>query len=153
MRKQFLVGSAYFFKDDKSFKPKDRDYVVLVDNPKGFENVRQTINGSHCLFEWRKMPASEFIDYALRKGPAMQVGKFLVPEFANEIGLTINDLQRLSPLVVRLDGKHEYERLIFNYYIQNGKFELTTEQLAAVRAAYDQARQRNVDNLKGGKKS
>ena len=118
--KTILVGSSYFFKSFEGFKSKDTDRVVLIEHPVGFKNVRQTSGSGSCLFEWRKMTADEFVEYALTKGPAMQIGKFLVPEFCEEIGFTIEHLKKLEPLVEKLDVKHGYEKIIYNSYIKNG---------------------------------
>lgn len=134
-----LVGSSYFFKDYEGFVPKDTDYVTLVTNPTEFKYVRQT-SGKFCLFEWRKMPPEAFIKYALNKGPAMQLGKFLVPEFAEKIGFTIEHLKKLQPLVDSLDERHKYERVIYESYIKNNKFEMTKEQLDKAYEAYRKAR-------------
>jgi hypothetical protein len=46
-----------------------------------------------CLFQFRRLDKTqEYIDYALSTNQAMVVGKFLIPEFCEEIGFTINDL-------------------------------------------------------------
>ena len=137
--KDILVGSSYFFQGKENFKSKDKDYVTLVDNPCEFKYVRQT-SSSYCLFEWKRMTADEFVTYALSKGPAMQLGKFLVKEFVEEIGFTINHLKQLQPLVDNLDKKHLYEKVIYNAYIENNKFELTEDQLNVAYTSYLEAR-------------
>lgn len=134
-----LVGSRYFFGKYPDFKSKDADYVLLVDNPKGFRNVRQT-SGSYCLFEWRRMTPAEYIAYALSKGPAMQLGKFLVPEFCKEVGFTVEHLKSLSPLLEKLDEKHAYEKAIYEAYIKNGDFVLTDSQREVAYGIYKEAR-------------
>ena len=144
MNQKILVGSSYFFKKFEDFVPKDKDFVLIVDHPLGFKNVRQT-SGSFCLFEWRRMKPEEFIEYALRKGPAMQLGKFLVPEFANEIGFTIEHLKKLQRLVNRLDERHQYEKVIYESYIKNNSFTLTEEQLEQAYEAYKEARKEKKD--------
>lgn len=138
--KYILVGSTAFFKDYSDFKSKDVDYVRLTDNPKGFKVVRQISGSGSCLFEMKRMTAQEYIDYALSHGAAMQVGKFLVPEFINEIGLTIEQLKQLSPLIDNLEVKHKYESLIYNDYIENNAFILTDEQLLNAYNSYKEAR-------------
>lgn len=134
-----LIGSTVFFSSFDDFKSKDKDYILLVDNPDGFNFVRQT-SGSYCLFEWKKMSADEFVDYTLTKGPAMQLGKFLVPEFVTAIGFTIEHLKRLSPLVEKLDSKHAYEKIIYDSYIENNAFTLTADQLNAAYLKYKEVR-------------
>ncbi len=86
------------------------------------------------------MTADEFVEYALAKGPAMQLGKFLVPEFNSEIGFTIEHLKQLEPLVEKLDDKHKYEKIIYDAYIENNKFELTKAQRDEAYLEYKKAR-------------
>lgn len=59
----------------------------------------------------------------------MKVGKFLVPEFCEAIGFTIEDLKIFKNLVNQLDDAHSYEKIIYDAYLKNGKLELTDEQL------------------------
>lgn len=113
-----LVGSRYFFGSMDGFKSKNTDYVLLVDEPRGFEYVRQT-SSSYCLFEWKRMKPISFVEYTLSRGPAMQLGKFLVPEFCDEIGFTLNHLKMLEPLVEKLDAKRQYEKVIYDAYLAN----------------------------------
>lgn len=70
----------------------------------------------------------------------MVIGKFLVPEFCKEIGFTVSDLERLRPLIAKLDDKHKYEEVIFNSYLQNGDFILTSEQRDAAYLMYRESR-------------
>jgi hypothetical protein len=135
MSKYILVGSNVFFSSINGFKSKDKDYVLLVDNPDGFKYFRQT-NSTYDLFEWKRMTAQEFIDYSLSNGSPMQIGKFLVPEFVNEIGFTIDDLKKLNSLIDRLDDKHKYEGIIYDAYISNNSFSLTDEQRLAAYTEY-----------------
>lgn len=128
MDKWFLVGSTYFFHDMPGFCSKDIDRLVLVDNPIGFKNVRQISGQNACLFEWRRMSADEFIACALDSRLPMTVGKFLVPEFCREIGLTIDHLKKLASVFEQLDDKHKYEQIIYKAYIDNNNFILTSEQ-------------------------
>ncbi len=140
------VGSTYFFSKFKDFKSKDRDFIELVDNPIGFNYVRQT-SGSYCLFEWKRMNPEEFIHYALSKGPAMQLGKFLVPEFNYEIGFTIEHLKQLQPLVEKLDNKHKYEKVIYDAYIANNDFILTDDQLNEAYSMFKFYRKESREDL------
>ncbi len=137
------VGSTYFFNNFKDFKIKDRDFIELVDNPIGFNYVRQTKGGKECLFEWKRMTPEEFIEYALTKGPAMQLGKFLVPEFNSQIGFTIEHLKQLQPLVDKLDDLHKYEKIIYDSYVANNAFTLTVNQLNEAYTVYKQYRNQN----------
>lgn len=140
MRRKILVGSSVFFNEIGGFKPKDRDYVILDEKPVGYDFVRQTTSGKECLFEWRRMLPAQFVEYSLYRGPAMQLGKFLVPEFVTAIGFTIEHLKRLSPLVEKLDSKHAYEKIIYDSYIENNAFTLTADQLNAAYLKYKEVR-------------
>ena len=126
--KTFLVGSTYFFNGLEGFKSKDKDRVVLVENPKGFTHCRQTSGAGSCLFEWKKMTADEFVAYTLNTKLPMSVGKFLVKEFCEEIGFTLNHLKQLKPIFDKLDDKHKYEKIIYEAYIGNGSYSLTEAQ-------------------------
>ena len=141
MQKKFLTGSSAFFSCLADFQPKDKDWIVLDDAPKGYKHYRQTSTPGKCVFEWRAASADELIAYALdHPMPAMQMIKFLTPDFAAHIGLTIGQLQRLKPLVDALDPKHRYASIIYESYIENGNFTLTDSQLDAAYRCYREAR-------------
>ena len=140
MSRKILVGSSVFFNEIEGFQSKDRDYVILVEKPVGYDFVRQTTSSKACIFEWRKMSPERFVEYSLRRGPAMQLGKFLVPEFVQEIGFTIEHLKALKPLAEKLDERHRYEKVIYDSYIENGSFELTEEQRSKAYEQYKLAR-------------
>ena len=123
-----LVGSSYFFSCYPEFTPKNQDWVELVKDPKEFKNVMQ-ISGKFCLLLM-------FVEYIL----AMMLGKFLVPEVCEKIGFGIEDLKKLEPVSLRLDPKHQYEKVIFDAYLENKKFELTPEQRLQAYEIYKKAR-------------
>ena len=74
------------------------------------------------------MTADEFVDYTLRSKLPMEMGKFLVPEVADYLGFTLEHLKMLSPVAEKLDAKHQYEKVIFDSYLQNGGYYLTGDQ-------------------------
>lgn len=139
--KAILVGSKRFFDGIDGFNSKDVDKVVLVENPIGFKYVRQTSGSGSCLFEWKKMSAEEFVEFTINSKLPMSVGKFLVPEFCEEIGFTIKHLKQLEPQFSKLDDKHKYEKIIFDSYIKNNSFTLTDEQKMAAYEEYRRERQ------------
>lgn len=139
---KILVGSTYFFKSIAGFKSKDIDYVVLVSNPIDFKYVRQTsFPDKYCLFEWKKMNVEEFIKYTLETKLPMTAGKFLIPEFNNQIGFTIEHLKRLQPIFEKIDKKHTYEKIIFDAYIENNDFILTDDQRMSAYEEYKKSRE------------
>lgn len=137
---KFLMGSQYFFSRYEDFKSKDIDELEII-NTDVFKNMRQLTGQGKCLFQLKKQNSKEkYIDYALKTNLGMVIGKFLVPEFCNEIGFTLEDLVKLSPLVEKLDEKHKYEEIIFNSYIENGSFTLTDEQRDRAYKSYKESR-------------
>lgn len=138
--RKFKIGSRAFFEGMAGFNPTDDDTLILQDKPNGYNTVCQIHTDTGCIYYWKRMTAQEYIDYALKKGPAMQLGKFLVPEFAKEIGLTVDGLPNLRPIATNLDDKHKYESIILEAYINNGAFTLTDEQRAAAFKSYKAAR-------------
>lgn len=145
MNKKILIGSRAFFSNCPNFNSKDIDYLILVNKGNDFQFVRQLSFPHQCIFEFVRRPKQEMIDYALQHGAAMQVGKFLVKEFAEEIGLTIDDLKQLQPLVDKLDSKHAYERIIFDFITENGSWDIPDE---VRNAAYDVYRAARPDTNK-----
>lgn len=123
------IGSNYFFKNIEGFIPKDLDYIKLVDKPKGFNYVCHIKSKQKCIFIWKKMNVNNFISYTISHCSPMAAGKFLVKEFCDEIGFTVNDLEALKSTFDRIDDKHKYQKIIYNYYLQNNSFTLTNEQL------------------------
>lgn len=135
-----LVGSLYFFKDIENFAPKDVDTLLLVDNPIDFKYNYQLTGKGKCIFKWKRMSPDEFIKISLNRKCPMELGKFLVKEFVDEIGFTIDDLKALKPLRDSLDDKHKYEAVIYDAYITNDSFSLNKEQLMSAFEIYKKYR-------------
>lgn len=137
---KFLMGSQYFFSCYEDFHSKDIDEIEIIDTNK-FEQMRQLTGRGKCLFQLkRKNNVDDYISYALQSDLGMVVGKFLIPEFCEEIGLTISNLLQLQPLIDKLDDKHKYEEIIFNAYINNGSFTLTQSQRDEAYKSYKESR-------------
>ena len=126
---RYLMGSSYFFKGYKNFFPHDTDYIEITDG----ENKK-------TLAFVQTKTKEEFIQNALKSPAAMVLGKFLIPEFCQEIGFTIEDLSRLEPLISRLDPKHVYEQIIYSAYLENQSFTLTKKQRNTAFKSYINSR-------------
>ncbi len=135
-----MVGSRYFFGQYPDFKSKDTDHVYLLEKGKGFASIRQVSNGAICSFEVVRKPVAEMLDYALHRGDPMQVGKFLVKEFAEEIRMKTSDLQRLAPIMERLDDKHAYLKPIFAAIIKGQSFDIPEPDRDEAYKMYKEAR-------------
>lgn len=137
---KILIGSQYFFSCYEDFNSGDIDEIIITDDAKCRHMVQRTGQG-HCLFTLRRQRSTgAYIAWALQSRIGMVIGKFLVPEFNEAIGFTIKDLPRLAPLLDRLDEKHEYERIIYDSYIENNSFTLTPEQRLAAYESYKNSR-------------
>jgi hypothetical protein len=137
---KFLMGSRYFFSCYEDFNSKDIDEIEIVET-NDFKNMRQLTGQNKCLFQLKKQNSKDkYIEYALQSNLGMVVGKFLIPEFCKEIGLTIEDLPKFKPLIEKLDDKHKYEEIIFNSYIDNGSFSLTNNQRERAYSSYKKSR-------------
>ena len=141
MGKKFLVGSRAFFECYNDFVPHDTDWIEMVGPSQPFQ-YRHTIRNKVCHILLRhEKNAQEYIDYALQQGAPIVAGKFLVPEFAQAIHLSIDELKQLEPLFNHVDDKHKYQIIIFNSYIQNNDFILTDEQRFAAYNEYKKYRE------------
>lgn len=137
---RILVGSTYFFSCYSDFVSKDIDEVEIIETDE-FKQARQITGKGRCLFSLRKHSSKkEYIQWALQSSVGMVIGKFLVPEFCEQIGFTIEDLLILQPLVDKLDDKHQYEKIIYNSYIKNNAFYLTDKQRLEAYNSYKESR-------------
>lgn len=140
MSRTILVGSTYFFHSFPDFKSKDIDQVRFVENVTF--TVRQTSGPTSCLFEWKVMTPDEYVEYHLRSKLSMSVGKWLVKGVCKQVGFTLEHLEKLRPVFERIDSRHTYEKIIFDYIIQNQSWELTQEQLEEAYEEYKRTRQK-----------
>lgn len=132
---KFRIGSSVFFESFNDFKSKDVDWLCLVEDYIGNDKaMRVNINGDDIVMYRYDFTKEDFINEALNSGVPMKLGKFLVKEFIDYYGITIDDLKSLNELSLNLDDKHHYEKIIYDAYISNNDFALTDVQL---KAAYD----------------
>lgn len=144
LKQRFKVGSQAFFNGYPDFNPSDIDEIEFEEHPTLYKNVLQfrKKDKTRCLFKWRKMSVDEFIEYTLNSKLPMEIGKFLVPEIAEYLGFTLNDLEKLRPIIEKLDNKHKYEKVIFDSYLQNNGFYLTQEQRDEAYKIYKSEREK-----------
>jgi len=138
-----LMGSKYFFNDMKGFNPHDTDLWEIIDTDE-FKFVR-TIRGQGMdYYQFKKQPtAQDYIDYAVSTELPMTVGKFLIPEFCEEIGLSFEDFKnnaQIKSLIDNIDEKHAYEKIIYRAYIKNNAFTLTADQRKRAYNSYLKSR-------------
>lgn len=125
-----LVGSRAFFSGIPGFNPHDYDFVKFVNPNKEFKFLKhEHINGV-CVNQIVKMPIEQLMNYVDNMKSPFITGFYLVPEAAESYGIDWNRDRHLFENHNKLfKGKHEYIRAIYDMYVQNGKMELTKEQL------------------------
>lgn len=138
--RSFTIGSSAFFAGMEGFCPKDTDELCFVDAYPFTPSIMNIKIGDKDLHVCRDMYKEEFMQYSFDHD-ALTAGKFLIPDFATFIGMSIDDLESMRPVFDRLDEKHSYEKVIFDAYIENGEFYLTDEQL---RKAYEEYKSKRI---------
>lgn len=124
----FTVGSSVFFTGMPGFEPKDNDKVCLLDLPVFGDRIMNIRKNGEDLFFLHDCGKEGLIAQCLREDNPMGAGKFLVPEFAEHVGMTVDDLISLKSLFDRMDERHLYEQKIYTSYLENRSFTLTDEQ-------------------------
>lgn len=140
--KKYVVGSRAFFSGMEGFRSKDKDYLVLEGNPIGYNWRREQSLRGICTFYYKRLPVEQLVQRCLGMRDALQLGKFLVPEVAAALEMTIEDIRPLETLLPLLDTKHRYYEIIFRAYIANGSFTLTEAQRLEAYKSYTESRER-----------
>lgn len=139
MTKIILIGSAAIFKNIEGFVPNDYDILIWTDASKYCTKWRRVgLSGIDVLEMKSDMSKQEIIESQVTKtAPEMCFGLFLCAEFAELIGLTIDDLTNIYPFFcARFNKKHKYFDTVYNAYIANNGFTMTDEQLQEAYAIY-----------------
>lgn len=135
-----LMGSAYFFSQYPEFTPHDIDKIEIIETD-DFQHKRQLTGRGKCFFQLKKKDHfQEYLDWDIHCGLGMSVGKWLVPEFCEEVGFRVADLPKLLPLIEVLDDRHQYEKVIYDAYVENQSFTLSDEQRLAAYNSYRTSR-------------
>lgn len=136
---RFKIGSKYFFEHLDGYKSKDNDVLILMDDWKiKNSNVVNFKTNGDDVFLYKNMDKDGFIQHTLESNVPMKCGKFLIKEFNDFIGFNVEDLKIFKGLFQKMDEKHTYEKYIYQYFIQNGNFELTSKQLLKCFDIYNQ---------------
>lgn len=121
------VGSISFFKDREGFVPHDSDVLQLMrDWDTSSRSMYCKIDGTD-YFLYPDIDGKQLIAECT---DPLTIGKFLVPEVAERIGITASDLLPLKPLAEQLkDGKHSYVYVLFESAIQRNDIQPDKETL------------------------
>jgi len=126
--KTFVTGSETFFKDIDGFIPHDTDEVAIIDYPLFGDKVMQTRKDNKDIFIIYNGSKDYVINQCIKQNLSMSICKFLNPDFANYLDMNIDDLLKLKSLSEKMDDKHYYLKMIYDFYIENNGFYLTDEQ-------------------------
>lgn len=135
---KFKVGSRYFFDEYPDYIIKDSDVLFIYpkSNPPTNEDklaiAHKFIDGLY----FPEMTKEEYLEFGKKPKMSFQIGMFLIPEFCNFAGITIEDLKTLKESFYSIDALHSYETLIFGFYVENNAFFLTEEQRNAAYEEY-----------------
>lgn len=138
--KEFKIGSSIFFDSYSDYTQKDIDILAITDLPLFGKPMMNMKLKDKDIFFMCIEENSVMLDKTLESGVNMRAGKFLSPEFAEYIGLTIEELKKLKPMFDDIDEKHMYEKVIFDSYIKNNGFFLTNEQRLMAYEEYKRKR-------------
>ena len=123
------MGSSVFFKEYTDYQIKDIDWVVFTENyPFSTLMMKVKIKNDDIFLYRPGVTKQDFVDELKNTHVPMKAGKFLIPEFCEYIGFTIDELPSLKEYFDKMDDKHKYEQIIFESYLQNHSFTLTQEQ-------------------------
>lgn len=137
-QEKYYTGSRAFFDSMEGFTPHDTDYVEFDTNLSCNHII---CDKQETTFIWKYNKADDIINYILNKKVYHNdVCLLLIPNIIKEVGMTFDKLPQLKPLIDKLDDRHKYIEVIYNAYLENGKFELTKEQLNSAYEEYKRER-------------
>ena len=141
--KKILTGSRAFFAGMEGFNPHDTDYAILVNKEDVnylFKSYRADRVKHECHFFYVRNPKERLLPWIVKHAIPMTLCSFLVPEFCQQFGITVSDLEILRPLRDRMDRRHSYLVVIYDAYIENGSMALTDQQRQAAFEEYKKER-------------
>lgn len=133
----FKIGSRAFFGNMPDYKEGDCDVLLVLDKwPEEFKKTIFSCGVTKCdTFFMKQMTKEEYIAETIETEDIKRVFYYMVPEFVQFIGLTIDDIKRVEPVVRKLENtRHKWYINVYESYIANGGFYLSDEQR---EAAYD----------------
>lgn len=135
-----FTGSRAFFEGLEGFCPHDTDIMQFVEGQKHLLVMFNNKEGE-SVFSWRDDVA--VVEHILTQTVCpTYIAALLVPEFVSHFGIGVEEWKRAKSLAAKLDRKHVYLGMILDFYIENGKAELTDEQRLAAFENYKEARKK-----------
>ena len=139
--RKIQIGSNVFFSDYEDFEPSDNDLLTIMEPFfLNHNSMRMKIKNNDIIMYKNGLTKEDYINDALTSDLPLVSGKFLVPEFVEYIGFTIEDLHQFNDIFSQIDDAHKYEKIIYDAYIENNSFTLTDEQRNAAYEEYKKYR-------------
>lgn len=140
---KIITGSRAFFEGMDGFSPHDTDAIQIVNEQDvNFLFRRQMYDHTDgCdTFYCVRQPKEQYLRWAARFASGSTLGQFLTPDFCQEFGITVEDLEQLRPMTERIDKRHKYLAIIYEAYMKNGSMTMTDEQRHAAFEEYKRER-------------
>jgi hypothetical protein len=121
------TGSIAFFEGMEGFVPSDTDKVVF--KKRNGCNLMIISKNKETTFSWNENLGKQGIkEHCLKYKNYEALCIFLVPEIAEYLEVTIEDIKELREYFHLCDAKHQYLATICDAYIKNNDFRLTATQ-------------------------
>lgn len=139
-----LVGSRSFFTSIPGFNPSDYDFVKVVPKNTRFGYIKHCHVCGICINEVVKRNFKEYLAYLSAHSEMMTpmcICSLFHPNIAKEMDFNfIRDHSYLDSFIERLSNKHQYYRVIYDAYLENGGCFLTDKQREKAYQVYLQAK-------------
>ena len=128
MTKQIQVGSRAFFSDYEDFQPADNDILEL--NSEQYEDYYSTRENDVHIFHYKYTNKEQFLEFEFKhiEESPLAVCAFVVPEVAEFLELTLEELFMFEYYFKKINRRHLYVKYIYDCYMENRAFSLTQEQ-------------------------
>ena len=146
--KTFKIGSRAFFENLPDYKEHDCDVLMVLDKwPSEIADTRFSCRATKCdAFFMKQMTKEEYIAETLETEDTKRVFYYMVPEFAQFVGLTIDDLKLVEPVVRKLENtRHKWYINVYEAYVANNGFFLTDEQREVAYKVFKSTRPRRFN--------
>lgn len=145
--KKFLCGSNYFFSCYPDYVWHDYDYIMIRENNETSCDYQHAYDFDRHIdyWFWKRNTPEWHVNHILNEVRfPLDIGHFLIPEVNKELGITIEHIKPLAPILDELWGKadnlYNYNKIIYDSYMENNSFTLTEEQRDRAYQVYKDAR-------------
>lgn len=137
------IGSNYYFSVIKGFESSHNDDLVY-NNDMIDVKIKQELLDRLNVYNYNFKDCKDYLDYVKESKADFKMCFILHNHFRNAYGVTIDDLKSIIDAFDTLSDKYQYHKIIANYFIQNGDFFLTKEQLFEAYKSYCSTRDKEI---------